>query len=251
YTENVAAYQAYLEGRYHWSRYTRTEIEKAIGHFGKAIELDPNYALAYAGIVDCYLRLATNYLPPEDGAPLTDETEPDGLMEERDQVVSVSVMDHLSRHGESKVDSLEQAEEELLTDGKVKLRHEWDWKGAERELRRANELKTDYPAAHQWHAAYMFARDCFQATESESRTDEEVTDRLLQGPIRRGIPIGITPTERAQVFCTVAREQIDSGNYDAACDVLKFWWVWGRWPVFMGLRPETCGDLLLTAGALA
>src|SRR5205085_7614882 len=70
YTENAAAYQAYLEGRYHWSRYTRTGMEKAIGHFREAIELDPNYALAYAGIVDCYLRLATNYIPPEDDAPI-------------------------------------------------------------------------------------------------------------------------------------------------------------------------------------
>jgi TolB-like protein len=66
YTENAEAYQFYLEGRYYWSRYTRTGIEKAIGHFRKAIDLIANYALAYAAIVDCYLRLATNYLPPED-----------------------------------------------------------------------------------------------------------------------------------------------------------------------------------------
>src|SRR5688572_19327269 len=66
YTENAAAYQSYLEARYHWSKYTRGGIEKAILHFRHAIELDPNYALAYDGIVDCYLRLTTNYLPPEE-----------------------------------------------------------------------------------------------------------------------------------------------------------------------------------------
>ena len=65
YTENAEAYQAYLEGRYHWSRYTRKGIETAIKNFRRAIELDSNYALAYAAIVDCYLRLATNYLPPD------------------------------------------------------------------------------------------------------------------------------------------------------------------------------------------
>src|ERR1041385_1868131 len=69
YTENAEAYQSYLEGRHHWSRYTRSGIERAIGHFRNAIELDVNYALAYAGIIDCYLRLATNYLPPEDDVP--------------------------------------------------------------------------------------------------------------------------------------------------------------------------------------
>src|SRR6185503_21213210 len=66
YTENPAAYHAYLEGRYHWSRYTREGIEKAINHFRHAVKLDPNYALAYAAVVDCYLRLTTNYLPTEE-----------------------------------------------------------------------------------------------------------------------------------------------------------------------------------------
>src|SRR4030095_11161373 len=51
YTENVGAYEAYIQGRFHWSRFTRAGVEKAIGHFRKAIELDPNYALANAGIV--------------------------------------------------------------------------------------------------------------------------------------------------------------------------------------------------------
>ena len=70
YTDNSDAYQAYLEGRFHWSRYTREGIEKGIQYFRKAIEFDPNYALAYIGIIDCYLRLATNYIPPETGVTL-------------------------------------------------------------------------------------------------------------------------------------------------------------------------------------
>jgi TolB-like protein len=133
YTENAEAYQAYLEGRHHWSRYTRSGIERAIGHFLKAIELDANYALAYAGIIDCYLRLATNYLPPEeDGTALEDDltSQPEPAAGEPDP--------------------------------RVKLRFEWDWKGAERELRRANELHTNYPTAPQWYAAYRFSRDILQ-----------------------------------------------------------------------------------------
>jgi tetratricopeptide (TPR) repeat protein len=133
---------------------------------------------------------------------------------------------------------------------KVKLRYEWDWKGAERELRRANELKTDYPAAHQWHAAYVFARDFYLSANDEG-TDEHV--RSFEDPLRtrRSLSIGTTISERVQVFCTVAREQIDSGNYDAACEVLRPWWRWGQRPVLSGLRPESCADLLLTTGALA
>ncbi|HSB27015.1 MAG TPA: winged helix-turn-helix domain-containing protein, partial [Pyrinomonadaceae bacterium] len=137
YTESSDAYQAYMEGRFHWSRYTRSEIEDAIEHFREAIELDPNYALAYSGIVDCYLRLATNYLPPENylrsaiAGELTNSVLRDEGSRDFSQEVSKS---------------------------KIKLRHEWDWRAAEREIRRANELKTEYPGAHQWHAAYQLAR---------------------------------------------------------------------------------------------
>ena len=46
-----------------------------------------------------------------------------------------------------------------ISDPKVSLRFKWDWKGAEREVRRANELNTDYPAAHQWYAAYRFSKE--------------------------------------------------------------------------------------------
>src|SRR5689334_18189566 len=125
YTENAQAYQAYLEGRYHWSRYTRTGMEKAIGHFREAIKLDPNYALAYSAIVDCHLRLATNYLPPEGDVSWLREAHPKPAI--------------------SPVDESEH---------RIKLRFEWDWKGVQRERRRANELKTDYPSAHQWYVAY-------------------------------------------------------------------------------------------------
>ncbi|HEY2963447.1 MAG TPA: winged helix-turn-helix domain-containing protein [Pyrinomonadaceae bacterium] len=220
YTENANAYQAYLEGRYHWSRYTRKGIEKAIRHFRQAIELDPNYALAYAGIVDCYLRLATNYLPPEDEAPFANFERPD-LME--------SVTD---------------------VDPKMQLRFEWDWKGAERELRRANEMKSEYPAAHQWYAAYLLSQEIYKSSGAVKSNLKE--NRALYW----SIPFQITlfqPTrnEQIQVFCAIAREQIDAGNYDAACKVLEGWWVFGEWPKLDGLTQRSCADLLFTTGELA
>ena len=157
YTENAAAYQAYLEGRYHWSQYTRAGIEKAICHFGRAIDLDANYALAYSGIVDCYLRLATNYLPPEDGLPLVDDVEYPAAPLEIETPGPAATLEG-------------GPQESSAVHEKVKLRHEWDWKGAERELRRANELKTDYPAAHQWHAAYRFSKQLFEEASGHNTT---------------------------------------------------------------------------------
>jgi TolB-like protein len=66
HTENSEAYEAYLRGRYYWSKYTTVGLEEAINWFATSINLDPGFSLAYAAIIDCYLRLATNYLPPAD-----------------------------------------------------------------------------------------------------------------------------------------------------------------------------------------
>lgn len=58
YTENIAAYEDYVKGRYHWSRLTKPDIEKAIAHFDQAIEKDPKYALAYVGLAEAYYPMA-------------------------------------------------------------------------------------------------------------------------------------------------------------------------------------------------
>lgn len=227
YTDNAEAYQSYLEGRYHWSRYTKKGIEKAIQHFRRAIELDPNYALAYAAIVDCYLRLATNYLPPEHDTPTPSESS-------------------------DRIDESDQ---------RVKLRFEWDWKSAERELRRANELKTDCPSALQWHAAYKTAqRLCKESrflnvrfskrSEDQSSTDDRYSDPRQRLSIQFA-SIDLTISERVQVCCTIGRDQIDIGNCDAACRILSPWWLFGSWPALEELNQQCCADLLFTTGKIA
>jgi len=225
YTENAEAYQAYLEGRYYWSRYTRKGIEKAIGHFRKAIELDPNYALAYSAIVDCYLRLATNYLPPEDD-------------------VRSSVHDALVQSDTTAADDSEQ---------RVKLRFEWDWKGVERELRRAHELQTTYPSPHQWYAAYIVSKEIYEEslTPKECRHLSPLTVRDAQPLPTQIASLELTPTEKVQVYCAIAREQIDVGNYEAAARILRPWWSYGHWPPLNELNQRTFADLLLTAGEIA
>src|SRR5438094_1676359 len=54
YTENAEAYQLYLKGRYHWNKRTIEGFQKGLECFQQAIAIDPGYALAYAGISDCY-----------------------------------------------------------------------------------------------------------------------------------------------------------------------------------------------------
>lgn len=218
YTENAEAYQSYLEGRYHWSKYTEKGIERAIKHFRCAIEIDPHYALPYAAIVDCYLRLATHYLPPENVTPLSGGLALRATPEQRRE-----------------------------SDSRIKLRFEWDWKGAERELRRANDLRTAYPGPHQWYSAYQYARQLLC----------EVGKNQISGQILKDIQSAqlhsrtLSPNEESQIFCTVAREQIEVGNYDAGRLILRKYWMPGEWPKLHGLNSHSAADLLLTTGSLA
>jgi len=229
HTENSEAYEAYLRGRFYWSKYTTAGLEEAITWFRRTIDLDPGFALAYAAIIDCYLRLATSYLPPADEPPKTTAELPTPEFD----------------------DGLSQARATL------ELRREWDSKAAERECTRAVELKTNYPAAHQWYAAYMFARRLYE--ERGEPTRSTAPDALRNQPthsfnakllnnIQSSHP---TPAEEVQVFCTVAREQIEAGNYEAACAVLQRWWTLGEWPQLDDLSPHSSADLLFTVGCLA
>jgi DNA-binding winged helix-turn-helix (wHTH) protein len=230
HTENAEAYHSYLEGRHFWSRYTRQGIEKAISCFKNAIELDPNYALAYAGVVDCYLRLATSYLPT------------DSISEESDRVL----------HPTSTVIPSPSAEAIISPEGPIiELRYEWDWKGAEREIRRANDLKSEYPSAHQWRAVYNFCVTLLKEAMNDGRDDaSKLSKTHEQQPASVGIGI-LTPNEQVQILCTVAREQLEAGNYEAGRLLLRKWWSEGEWPNLRGLNSYSAGDLLFTTGMLA
>jgi TolB-like protein/predicted negative regulator of RcsB-dependent stress response len=234
YTENAEAYQAYLKGRYRWSKYTREGLEHAVGYFRQALNLDPTYALAYAGAVDCYLRLATNYIrPTEDQLKTAEPTAAPELEEGPSQA-------HASQ-------------------GMVNIRDEWDRKAAERESKRAAELKSHYPAAHQWHAAYLYSMRLYNDSQRETQSRLELDtaaghessstfEQGLRNRIQYSEP---TLSEQVQVFCTIARGQIDAGNYEAARVALRRWWTLGEWPKLEGLGPHSSADLLFTTGMVA
>ena len=225
YTENAEAYESYLEARREWGKHTRSGTEKAIGHFRHAIESDPNYALAYTGIVDCYLRLATNYLPQQ-------------------------VVDTGTTPNHAEINSISKK-----SDHRERLRFEWDCKGVERELRRANALKMDYPSGHQWHAAYVntrrFYEECCGVKEPTNQGMLNINRECNSSPPAQIAFLELTSNEEVQVYCAISREQIDIGNYKAACRILRPWWSFGLWPKFDGLNQRSCADLLFTVGELA
>ena len=129
----------------------------------------------------------------------------------------------------------------------MKLRFEWDWKAAERELRRATELKIDYPAAHQWYAAYKAAKDIFEQSKNFSDDADADPDCKLPHQVRSGEP---TPAEQLQVLCAVAREQIAVTNYAAAELILQPWYGERNWPDISSMTTHAAADLLFTLGAL-
>jgi TolB-like protein len=225
YTESTEAYNSYLEGRRHWAEHTRTDIEKAIMHFKQASRLDSNYALAYMGLIDCYLRLATNYCPPEHGVSSS--------------ATEITYLEHSPEYSHSRVN----------------LRFEWDCKGAERELRRAHELQTKYPRPHQWYAACTTAQRLFEETCLLGKDSNQAGVTIKSDP-RKLLPsqlgsLELTLSEQVQVYCAISREQIDAGNYEAACRILRPWWSFGNWPILEGLDQRWCADLLFTCGELA
>ena len=134
YTENVEAYQLYLKGRYFWNKRGAEDLQKAIGYFEQAIEKDPSYALAYAGLSDSYGPLGYwGYLPPK---------------------VAASKMKPAAVKAVELDDTLAEAHTSL---GGLELFYEWDWPAVEREFKRAFELNPNYPLAHQWYSVYLLA----------------------------------------------------------------------------------------------
>jgi serine/threonine-protein kinase len=130
-TANPEAYQLYLKGRYYWNKRTADGMKRAIEQFQQATDKDPNYALAYVGLADCY-PLLEQYA----GTP-TSETLPKAMA----AVLRALEID----------DSLAEAHASLAKT----YQHSWRFAEAGREFKRAIELNPNYPTAHHWYSQYL------------------------------------------------------------------------------------------------
>jgi serine/threonine protein kinase/tetratricopeptide (TPR) repeat protein len=132
HTEDPEAYRIYLKGRHHWNRWTEEGFYKAIEYFQQAVEKDPAYALAYAGVADSYVLLGWNsYLPPEDAFP-------------KAKAAALKALEFDPDLGE--------AHTSLAA---VLWLHGWQWQEAQKEFKRSLELNPTYPTANHWHAEYV------------------------------------------------------------------------------------------------
>ena len=131
-TASVDAFQAYSKGRVCWNRRSRDGFRKAIDYFNEAIKLDPEYALAYTGLADCYTSLSAYTLnPPNESFPRA-----------REAVQKALEID----------DKLAEAHASLAH---IRFIYDWDWEGAEKHYKYAIDLNPNYASAHQWYSVFL------------------------------------------------------------------------------------------------
>ena len=143
YTESNEAYQLYLKGRFYWNKRTVETNKKSIQYFNQAIEKDPSFALAYAGLADCYV-IRINPLQPREK-----------MLKAKAAAIRALELD----------DSLSEAHTSLA---RVLAVYDWDSKGAEKEFKRAIELNPRNAIAHQWYGGYF---------EAIGRHNESIAER--------------------------------------------------------------------------
>ncbi|HEV2903609.1 MAG TPA: tetratricopeptide repeat protein, partial [Pyrinomonadaceae bacterium] len=156
YTEDAGAYQLYLRGRFLWNKRTNESLAKSVEYFNQAIEKDPSYALAYAGLADSwYSRGWYRHVEPKDAyekarAAANRALELDPRLAEGHAILAA-----------------------------IKTVYDWDWQGAEREFKLAIELNPNYATAHQRYSLFLPALGRFDEAIAEARKARDVDPLAL------------------------------------------------------------------------
>jgi len=132
YTMNPEAYNLYLKGRFFWGRRTEEGLSKSVEYFKEAIVLDPDYALAYAGLADAYyIQGYWGWLPKEEGYTLAEETVLKALKIDNNLAEAHTVM------------------------GAMYAWKEWNWEKARKEYEHAIKLDPNFVTAHHYYSELL------------------------------------------------------------------------------------------------
>lgn len=131
-TKSTEAYLLYLRGRQEWNKRSEENLRKAVEDFTTAIELDPNFALAYVGLADCYnVMLDHGYIKPAEAAEKA-----------RPALLKALQLD-------------ERLAEAHAAYGLALRAYDWNWDAAEAEYKKAIELNANYAWTHQWYSVLL------------------------------------------------------------------------------------------------
>jgi TolB-like protein/cytochrome c-type biogenesis protein CcmH/NrfG len=152
-TENLEAHQLYLQGRFFWNKRTEEGIQRAITLFQQAIDRDPQYALAHAGLADAYLILADRSYG----------SIPKGEVLAQAKAFAIKAIELDG--------TLAEAHTSLAM---IKQRHDHDAKGAEEDFKKALELNPNYATAHHWYGLLLMEQGRFKGAVRESLRAHEL-----------------------------------------------------------------------------
>jgi DNA-binding winged helix-turn-helix (wHTH) protein/tetratricopeptide (TPR) repeat protein len=138
------AYQAFVKGRYFWSRFSPADVQRAFACFEEAISRDPSFALPHAGLAEAFLAVgALNVIP----APMA--------------------WGRAQAEAQRALELDESLAEAHVVLGVISFFQSWDWEGAEKHLERAVALGAGNAGPHQWYALYLHIRGRFTEAQRE------------------------------------------------------------------------------------
>ena len=225
YTQNADAYQLYLKGRFLWNKRTSESLEKSIEYFNQAIEKDPTYALAYAGLADSwYSRGWYRHVEPKHAyekarAAANRALELDPRLAEGHAILAA-----------------------------IKTVYDWDWQGAEREFKLAIELNPSYATAHQRYSLFLPALGRFDEAIAEARKARDVDPLAL--PVNENLGDILYLARRYDEAIEQLRKTLElDPNYGVAHGTLaKVYEAQGKYEELLearlkGSSPETVAEL--------
>lgn len=182
---NVEAYHAYMKGRYFWNKRNPEGYRKAVEYFQKAIEIDPAYARAYAGLGDAHGFLGGS-------GPVS-------------QAEAVAKQRAATKRALELDETLSEAHASLAL---IAMNVDWDWAEAEKEFRRAIELNPNYATAHQWYGEFLAYMGRFDEGLAEVKRAQELDPLSL-----------IISTDVAKVYTLARRYDEAIAQYHRALEM--------------------------------
>jgi serine/threonine-protein kinase len=219
FTENVDAYELYLKGRYNWNQKTPEGMQLAFQYFQQALEVDPNFAMAHSGLADFYSLMASLWIMPAQQAwPLAKEA----------AMRAMALNDRLANPH--------------ISLALVLQFYEWDWAGAEKEMRVGISLRPQLGDSYVSYAYYLMTQGRLRMALEKVRVGLQYDPVSL--PLRTTEAMILTYLGEHDAAITLAKQALENAPY-----FIELYYVLGV--AYMGAGRPTSAIHILEKGAAA